>query len=236
MYVCPQKGVLLSRILTILLATLKLTPIRNANVPPPMALHELQLQQNAVDVAIGQSSTCFIVLDLAGITAYNYRITSKSTKQPTIIERYQLPEECGTPVQVSLRGDDEIYLLTHLADANRDEVYFSRFEDGSWTKLSIDMDHVASIFANQSYDQINAQNSHGLTSSISDNVVQGWSIKFPGTCPWTELVQVADEVRLTFNISLKIITNETSKFVSVFHQLGPYTLTLSCLLRTARRF
>jgi hypothetical protein len=159
-----------------------------------MALHELQLEQNAVDVALGQSSTRFVVLDRIGLTVYDYSITPKSVKEPTLIERYQLPEECGDAVQVSMRGDDEVYVLTHVTDTNRDEIHSRRIGGGGWNRLSLEMDHIASIFSDQSYDKLYVQNSQGLISKVSSSAGQDYPIKLSALCPWTELVELADEV------------------------------------------
>jgi hypothetical protein len=200
-----------------------------------MSLHELQLQENAIDVALGQSSSRFVVLGRTGFTAYDYSITPKSVREPTLIGRKAVPEECGTPIQVSMRGEDEVYLLTHSAYANQDEIYSCRLHDGNWNRLDIEMDHIASIFPTQAYDNVYAQNGHGLISNISDKSSENSTTKFFGFCPWTELVEVGDEVRYKFSRILRVTTNMISKSLSAFLQVGACMLIPSCWLRIALR-
>jgi hypothetical protein len=198
------------------LAILKLTPLRNANVPPPMALHELQIAGNAIDVAHGDFSTRMIVLDRNGVTAYEYSITSKSAKEPTLIERFQLPEECGIPIQIAMKADEEVYLLSHKAEINRDEVHFRGITDGHWTQISLDEEHVASIFPSQSYDGVYSQSSQGSIARISSSPGHGLSVKLPALCPWTELVDVGDEVWDIISASL------VSDLTGLANHLWPY--------------
>ena len=66
---------------------LKLTPLRLANIPPPMALHELSLVSSAVDVAIlepnnSSSIAKIAVLMSTDIVVYGWNITVKPTQIP----------------------------------------------------------------------------------------------------------------------------------------------------------
>ena len=64
--------------------TLKLTPLRLANVPPPMALYELDLCSNAVDVAITTKDdiTMLAILHQNEVSMYEFLLTGKPLKAP----------------------------------------------------------------------------------------------------------------------------------------------------------
>lgn len=64
--------------------TLKLTPLRLANIPPPMALYELDLCGNAVDVAIATTGdvTMLAVLHQNEVSMYEFLQTKKPLKAP----------------------------------------------------------------------------------------------------------------------------------------------------------
>ena len=64
--------------------TLKVTPMRLANVPPPMALYELDLGSNAVDVAITTKNgvTILGVLHQDEVSMYEFCLTKKPPKAP----------------------------------------------------------------------------------------------------------------------------------------------------------
>ena len=73
-----------------LLENLKLTPLRTANIPPPMALHELSLESNVVDVAIlepkdSKDLAMVAILMSAGIEVYSWNIIDKPTQFPLLL-------------------------------------------------------------------------------------------------------------------------------------------------------
>jgi elongator complex protein 1 len=189
---------------------LKLTPLRNANVPPPMALHELKLQQDAIDVAISQSSTQLAVLDRGKVVIYSYSITSKSVQQPECHSEHPLPQDCDVPVQVAWRGENEVFVLTHDAELNQDAVYVLNCETLNWVLVDVSLDHVSSIVSSQSYSEVYIQSSLGLVtaapSGTEENLEQP-STKLPVLCPWVETVVVGDEVSLSF-LRINLLANE----------------------------
>ena len=64
---------------------LKVTPMRLANIPPPMALHELKLHGNAIDVAITarKGVTIIVVLFHDALSCYEWRLPEDVGKEPT---------------------------------------------------------------------------------------------------------------------------------------------------------
>lgn len=65
--------------------TLKLTPIRTANVPPPMAHYELELLENIVDVAFNAENSRIAVLCTSGIAMFDWKINEKTSSEPKMM-------------------------------------------------------------------------------------------------------------------------------------------------------
>ncbi|KAK7625895.1 IKI3 family protein [Phyllosticta citricarpa] len=105
-------------------STLRVTPLRSANVPPPMSLHEVDVGRTPVDVAINSSSTRLAVLRENDVQVYGYDPTSKFPSDPqhipgredfgaTVAGRYSV-----RPRQVAFRGESELFVLF---DFNKEE-------------------------------------------------------------------------------------------------------------------
>ncbi|KAI9796377.1 MAG: hypothetical protein M1835_004230 [Candelina submexicana] len=91
---------------------LKLTPLRLSNVPPPMALHELELETNAVDVAFSQSNTRIAVLHEASITIFEWDTDPNPSKVPSIRLNIKTILSPGTyNRQICFYGDSDLLTL-----------------------------------------------------------------------------------------------------------------------------
>lgn len=77
---------------------LKLTPLRIANIPPPMALHEIALKENVLDVAVTLADSeepVFLirVLHHSSVSLYQWQLTGKLPKPPAMKWRKELSLE-----------------------------------------------------------------------------------------------------------------------------------------------
>ncbi|KAF2196937.1 elongator complex protein 1 [Delitschia confertaspora ATCC 74209] len=95
--------------------TLHITPLRVANVPPPMSLLQLPLQHAAVDVAISKSGTQLAVLSNYDVSVYALDITKRPVSAPRLLWRSD-PLDGHSLRQVSFIGDDKIFVLTDSWD------------------------------------------------------------------------------------------------------------------------
>ena len=85
--------------------TLKVTPMRVANVPPPMALHEIGLDFNVADVTITcrnseQNMVLLAVLHLQGISLFKWNVKDIGRKGPSLEWQVGLVE--ASPMQYSM--------------------------------------------------------------------------------------------------------------------------------------
>ena len=81
-----------------------------------MALYEVLLESNAVDVAINSSSTLIAVLHESEVCVYRYNISSKEAQDPILETRCTLEDSAAKPRQVTFRGDSEIFVLLDNED------------------------------------------------------------------------------------------------------------------------
>lgn len=92
--------------------TLKLTPLRVANVPPPMALHEVELTDNAVDVAINSDNSRIAVLHEASVSIYECKDKASMSSEPFLKTHFALPT-CTSQMakQICVNGLEDVFVL-----------------------------------------------------------------------------------------------------------------------------
>lgn len=96
----------------ILLETLKLTPLRLAGVPPPMAHNELTLDSNVVDVAFSKTGTRIAVLMDKSFSIFLWSLKSRPVPVPILESSYPLSDAPGSrPRQIAFLDDNDVYVL-----------------------------------------------------------------------------------------------------------------------------
>jgi len=131
---------------------LKLTPMRFANVPPPMALHELKFDNNAIDVVL---STCCdnmssilveVYFNREKISVYSWSMESKGQQPPSLVEPTSslakidlhglVLVECKLPTIEAIRWQEELKSqMNGLVNGDKalhgKEIRFNVSENGS---------------------------------------------------------------------------------------------------------
>jgi elongator complex protein 1 len=96
--------------------TLKLTPLRLAGVPPPMAHNELQLDSNVIDVAFSKSGTRMAVLMDKRFSIFLWSLKSRPVPVPIMESSYPLPDSpYSRPRQIVFLNETEVYILKDSA-------------------------------------------------------------------------------------------------------------------------
>ena len=72
---------------------LKVTPLRTANIPPPMAFEEIELPDSAIDVAVSRTGTEIAVLHYSSVSLWTCDYSSKPVVRAVIKESFGLPVE-----------------------------------------------------------------------------------------------------------------------------------------------
>lgn len=91
-----------------LLERIKLTPMRLANVPPPMALQEIDLPGNAIDIAVSvdhsdELSITLAVLHYSGISLFSWAIKTVANKAPCLKWTIETPPKTTDASEASLQ-------------------------------------------------------------------------------------------------------------------------------------
>ncbi|KAJ5812211.1 hypothetical protein N7474_008512 [Penicillium riverlandense] len=91
---------------------LKLTPLRLAGVPPPMAHNELALDSNVIDVAFSKSGTRIAVLMQDHFSVFLWPLKSRPVAVPMLESSYPLSDASQSrPRQVAFLNENEVYVL-----------------------------------------------------------------------------------------------------------------------------
>ncbi|KAF1849738.1 elongator complex protein 1 [Cucurbitaria berberidis CBS 394.84] len=108
--------------------SLKLTPLRIANIPPPMSLHTLALQHKPVDVALSLSGNHLAVLSDHDLAVYALDMSKKPLPRPLLLWRSDaIKDYC--PRHVTFVGDNQIYVLTDHWDEDGSYLWRCEGED-----------------------------------------------------------------------------------------------------------
>lgn len=68
--------------------TLKITPLRTANVPPPMSMFEIEASDSIVDVAFPQDNSTMAVLHHSGVDLYKWQERNGRSLKPQLLAKY----------------------------------------------------------------------------------------------------------------------------------------------------
>lgn len=103
--------------------TLKITPFRTANVPPPMALYEIQTQSAIADVAFSPNNFYMGVLHQDGVDLYKWQVKGQRSLRPSLEGTLPLRDSPGggEPVarQISVGNDGSLQVLVHGVEAEK---------------------------------------------------------------------------------------------------------------------
>ncbi|KAH6688566.1 elongator complex protein [Plectosphaerella plurivora] len=91
--------------------TLKMTPFRTANVPPPMSMFDLELPSSIVDVAFNGLNTLMAVLHRHGVDIYQWQTKGERSVRSTLLTSIKFSDS-KTASQVCFTSDESICVLT----------------------------------------------------------------------------------------------------------------------------
>lgn len=89
---------------------LKLTPLRIANVPPPMALCTVSLDRKPTDVALSKSGTRLAVLSENHLAVYGLDVTKRPISKPSLVWQSDALEGQSAR-HVTFLDDEQLYVL-----------------------------------------------------------------------------------------------------------------------------
>ncbi|KAI2642090.1 elongator complex protein [Xylaria nigripes] len=179
---------------------LKVTPFRTSNVPPPMAMFELQVSSPAVDVSFSPANTFIAVLHQTGVDVYEWRTTQQRSMSPRLLGTTKFPTEHSDgllPLQVSISETFYIHCLCSGIDGT---VIFSQGFD----QLSGEFSHPSVMSAGSmrgfsrlsqaTSEDVVAQDALGRLHGIANQTDELYSVGHNFQLPWSEIIDLAGNV------------------------------------------
>ncbi|KAH7094464.1 elongator complex protein 1 [Paraphoma chrysanthemicola] len=136
--------------------SLKLTPLRLANIPPPMALHNLVLQRPALDVAISRSGSRLAVLSNDDLAVYALDMVSRPIPKPALLWR-STTTGSHTSRQVTFVGDEQIFILADNWEEDISALWSAENEKLILRGPILETGAVSSLFSSVDHTRLCAQ-------------------------------------------------------------------------------
>ncbi|SPQ27367.1 09da9fb3-19e6-4348-805c-5fd7668165e4 [Thermothielavioides terrestris] len=186
--------------------TIKFTPFRTANVPPPMAMCELEVESAAIDVAFAPDSSSMAVLHRAGVSFFALEAKGPRLAAPKFLSMVPFHGEVSqgyeeSVLQIGFSSPSEVHVL-HMAD----DLDLLRYDFGSAEEpkswLQTDAGSVAAVASpgSASVEGVVAQHLTGRLSCISGKEHSPLPVQFPVFLPWTSCLVHADDF-IAFGLS-----------------------------------
>lgn len=145
--------------------SLELTPLRIANVPPPMSLHQVGLEQKATDVAVSKSNTRLAVLSNKDLTVYALEMKKKPVPLPKLLWRSKALTG-HYPRHVAFVGDDNVFVITDSWDEELCSLWTSKEQELVLLGQIDGSRQVSSLVTSLQYEKLYLQYRDGAISSI----------------------------------------------------------------------
>lgn len=177
--------------------SVKLTPLRTANIPPPMSLYELEVSANVVDVSFNADASLIAVLHLEGAAVFKWTDFAASSEPPRLKARLGLLETNPSEkshTQISFFGLDEILILQkRKAGAILRRFDFNdRTGEGEMMEFDMSSDFVPEVVALSSFCEgpvahAFVQGSSGELMSLGVGEYPLHQVSFSSYLPWVEI-------------------------------------------------
>lgn len=151
---------------------LKITPLRTANVPPPMAFEELDLESTAVDVAFDAAGKVMAVLHETKIAVWHCDYSAKPVVSASLTNTIDLPSSGGLPAPRQLVISPEGHILAACSASNEESTVLALVSAGSNSaELLPTTATITSLFARSDHQQIICETNDGGISHL--NLTEG---------------------------------------------------------------
>ncbi|KAI0852097.1 IkappaB kinase complex, IKAP component [Daldinia vernicosa] len=180
--------------------TLKLTPFRTANVPPPMALFELQASSPIIDVTFSPANTFMAVLHQFGVDVYEWKLKGQRSLPPSLVGSMTFAKD----------NSDNYYLPLQIAVTENSVIHCLGFEKGPviqshpFDRTTGEFSSNSSIYAGSMFGFVRLTQSgstevlvqdclgrfHGVVNQQDDL----YSVRLPSQLPWSEVIDLAGNV------------------------------------------
>lgn len=179
--------------------TLKMTPFRTANVPPPMSMFDLESASSVVDVAFNGRNTLMAVLHRRGVDIYEWQLKGDRSVPSTRLTSIEFQDSSTGASQICFLSDDGIGLLTHGGWGQLDMYSLESGKNVSSLLLS-DADVPTPISSITSPSGLSGIEAHAQTRSgnvftlSSTEGLVSTGLTLSPALPWCEYVDMEGEV------------------------------------------
>ncbi|KAI9680544.1 MAG: hypothetical protein M1817_003984 [Caeruleum heppii] len=185
-------------------ANLKVTPLRLANVPPPIAFHEITADSTIMDVAINRTGSRIAVITQEGLRIYNCDWTTRSTSRSEPSQHIPNLPEKPRPEKIAFIGDSNLHWMSYgSAGPTLSRLDLSSGKDSTacltWT-LPPGIIH---IFSRSDHERICTRSASGLIAEVeigAEDLHLRETTRLPSKTPWVEVVQQEDQ-SIAFGLS-----------------------------------
>ncbi len=181
--------------------SIKITPLRMANIPPPMALHELKVRSNVIDVAFSAEASMIAVLHRKGIAVFEWKSITASSSPPMLtgqvtFEKDALPE--GRFHQISFANISGLLVLQRDALGASLKRYDFDTDTGRMDEIPSKITPTPNISTLSSFYQDGStypfvQGTKGDLHSLAFGDHTLSHANFPHYLPWTEIAPYGED-------------------------------------------
>lgn len=165
-----------------------------------MAFSEIDLTENAIDVAVNCSATRIAVLHKQSVSLYRCKFATKPVEHPVLTRTFALPEAVAR--QISFVEEDQIMVLCSERDYPVDKFCHLRSEAEALSALEDLPSAIASVLPQMESSKTCFEDMEGGVIELGDyqqaelgSTCQHVA-KLPAYCPTTEVWQDADQVMI----------------------------------------
>lgn len=181
---------------------LKLTPLRIANVPPPMSLLQIELSENVIDVAIDPRTTKIAVLCQQSVYIYSVDCTRMPCSLPQLLQTVVLGDLIQRPRQILFDSSTETGLVI--------------LSDHSTLLYCVGTENITDVYVHDTPVMTLCRNTHGRPIAFEDACAKIYQLEtskhtistnllgsLATPCPWVETwTRLEDELSETLIFSL----------------------------------
>ncbi|EKD16630.1 IKI3 family protein [Drepanopeziza brunnea f. sp. 'multigermtubi' MB_m1] len=192
-----------------------ITPIRTANVPPPMALHDLEIQSNAIDVAFNSDASLIAVLHQDGISVFKWSSVAVSAAAPELTGRVTFQRSNflkATYQQVTFAGENQVLVLQRDETTQKIVRYGFNDDTGRMEEVPSNDRPSSVMFTLSSYFKDGlahpfVQDRKGEIHSVVAGDHSLSHCNSPSYLPWVEIAAGDDEIAFGLSSSGHLYSN-----------------------------
>lgn len=166
-----------------------------------MAMFELRVKSNVVDVALSHDNSALAILHQTGIDLYQWQTKGERSIIPKLLSRLEFEAseagiQSGCVLQISFAGQGELCLLHSNQGQKLSRFLFNadlseslRFE----TDVTETVESLRSIVCHGSGGGAYAQANSGRLFRIDSGITESTPVKFPIFLPWVEITTHEEE-------------------------------------------